>query len=166
MTAQVALEAYRAVVAGQFDAFRELFDRHPELLQAETPFGSLLHVAASHGHMEVVRGLVSLGADVNRRGGTFAGAPINVAASNGYLDIVRYLLEAGATLDISEPERNPLFGAVYGGHLQVVRVLVQAGIDTDIRYTGESMEAMDAAAFAKERGQVEIASYLEGLQRK
>jgi ankyrin repeat protein len=67
-------------------------------------------------------------------------------------------------MDTSEPERNPLFGAVYGGHLHVVQLLVANGIDFRVKYTGRSMNDMDAKAFAVERGQTEIAKYLRALE--
>jgi ankyrin repeat protein len=100
---------------------------------------------------------------VNARGGTFGGSPVNLAAGYGQPHIVRALLAAGAELDVSEPERNPLFSAIHGGHLEIVKFLIERGIDYRVRYTGESMKDMDALAFARERGQTEIADYLETL---
>lgn len=64
---------------------------------------------------------------------------------------------------MSESERNPLFSAIHGGHIDIVRFLVEAGIDHRVRYTGSSMQDMDACAFARERGQVDIAVFLAAL---
>ncbi len=125
-----------------------------------TPFGSWLHVAADFGNLELVKALVALGADVNQRGGTFGGTPINLAASKGHKEVLEFLLGCGAELDESEPERNPLFSAIYGGHIEIVRLLLDAGINHRISYTGESMKNMDALAFARERGQSDIAAFL------
>jgi len=157
-------EVYRAVVAGDRASLCELLRTHEGLLEGETPFGSLLHVAASHGHVELVRELVQLGISPNRRGGTFKGAPINVAASHGQREVVQLLLDLGAELDVSEPERNPLFSAVHAGDLQIVRALVESGIDFRVRYSGASMQDMSAADFAEERGQMAIAEYLRTLE--
>lgn len=63
-------------------------------------------------------------------------------------------------MDVSDPERNPLFGAIYGGHIEIVRLLIDQGIDTHVKYTGKSMKNMDALAFARERGQMDIAALL------
>jgi ankyrin repeat protein len=152
-----------AVREGDLQRVRSLIGDSMALLQVMTPFGTWLHVAAKAGQLEVVKALLELGADTNAKGGTFRGAPINLAASAGWEPIVRLLIEVGAELDVSEPERNPLFGAIYGGHLDVVKLLIERGSDYRVRYTGESMKDMDAVAFARERGHLEIARYLAGL---
>jgi ankyrin repeat protein len=129
-----------------------------------TPFGTWLHVAAKAGHVDLAGDLIQRGLDVNRRGGTFDGSPLNLAASAGHLPVIQLLLESGAEMDVSEPERNPLFGAIYGGHLEVAKLLVVRGIDYRVRYTGGTMTNMDAEAFARERGEEEIAAYLASLR--
>lgn len=78
-------------------------------LHTATPFGTPLHMAASHGDIALVKTLVELGADINRRGGTFGGAPINEAASNGHVNIVQYLLEQKADLDTNISGSNVTF---------------------------------------------------------
>ena len=40
-------------------------------------------------------------------------------------------------------------------------MLVENNIDISIKYSGETMNDMDAYAFAIERGQIEIAEYLK-----
>jgi uncharacterized protein len=149
-----------AIKQGDSKLFSELIASNVSLLDAMTPFGTLLHVAASFGRTEIVKNLLDLGIDINRRGGVFDGGAINEAATDGHIEVVRLLLKHGAELDISEPTRNPLFGAIHGGHLDIVRLLAETGIDICIKYTGQSMKNMDALAFAKERGQSLIAEYL------
>ena len=83
------------------------------------------------------------------------------AASEGEIGIVEYLFNKGAILDVGDPNRNPLFSAIYGGHLDVVKYLVQNGIDITVKYTGDTMKDMGAYEFAIERGEVEIAEYLK-----
>lgn len=142
-----------------------LIDSDPEQVSFITPFGSWLHVAAVFGRLRVVQHLLQKGANVNVKAGTFGGSPINEAASKGHLDVVLALLQSGASLDTSEPERNPLFSAIYGGHMEVVKLLLSHGIDPSIKYSGSNMTDMDAIAFARERGQTEIASFLEEHRR-
>ncbi|WP_082542159.1 MULTISPECIES: ankyrin repeat domain-containing protein [unclassified Rhizobacter] len=153
--------------ACQTDACREverLLHEQPSALRMRTPFGTWLHVAAGSGSLQVVEYLLSNGANPDEKGGTFGGSAINEAAGKGHRQVVRKLLEAGASLDTSEPERNPLFSAIYGGHIELVKLLVESGIDYRVFYTGEYMKEMDAIAFAQERGQTEISSYLRSLQ--
>lgn len=166
MSEAEAIKAIReAVKAGDVPRVRSLIRESKERLRQVTPFGTWLHIAVKEGHLELVRALISMGADVNARGGTFGGTAINLAAGYGHLDIVRILLDEGAELDVSEPERNPLFSAIQGGHLEIVKLLVERGIDYRVRYTGESMKEMDALAFARERGQTAIAEYLALLNQ-
>lgn len=144
---------------------RELFAEFPAALELDTCFGPWLHVAADFGRAEIVSYLLERGADINRRGGTYGGSALNEAACEGHLEVVRHLLDAGAELDTSEPERNPLFGAILDGHSEVVRFLIERGIDYRVSYTGNSMKNMDSEAFARERGQTEIADYLATLKQ-
>jgi len=162
-----AQEAHRsirsAIKEGKTAETLALLTEDESRLRMMTPFGSWLHVAAKIGNLEIVKALVGLGLDVNLRGGTFGGSAINLAASCGHLEVVRFLLQAGSELDVSEPERNPLFGAIHGGHIDIVRFLVEAGIDHRIRYTGSSMRDMDALSFARERGQTDVEVFLAAL---
>ncbi|EOX7512389.1 ankyrin repeat domain-containing protein, partial [Acinetobacter baumannii] len=67
---------------------------------------------------------------------------------------------------IEEPEYNPLFTAIYVGNLTIVKILIFRGIDYKISYTGDYMNNMDAEAFALERREKQIASYLNSLKHK
>jgi len=109
----------------------------------------------------MIKFLVESGMDINRNEGLPKSAPIAQASSEGEISIVEYLFNNGAILDISEPDRNPLFAKIYGGHLDIVKYLVENGIDITVKYTGDTMKDMDAYAFAIERGQTEIAEYLK-----
>ncbi|MFG6446821.1 ankyrin repeat domain-containing protein [Roseateles sp. BYS180W] len=152
-----------AVRSCKTDEALDLLHRNPDCLQIETPFGSWLHVAASSGDLVLTKNLVAAGIEVNRRGGTFDGTAINLAASSGHYDIVVFLLNSGAELDVTEPERNPLFAAIFGGHGSIVELLVRHGIDYRIKYSGRHMKSMSAIEFANERGQTTIAEYLKSL---
>ncbi|MEY2880808.1 MAG: hypothetical protein RLZZ15_3188 [Verrucomicrobiota bacterium] len=161
MTEIEATKAIRAaILASDAQKALALISATENRLEMMTPFGTWLHVAAKTGCLEIVRGLVSMGADVNRRGGTFGGTAINLAAAYGRLEVVEFLLANRAELDVTEPERNPLFSAIQGGHLPIVQLLVERGIDTKVAYTGSSMKGMTALAFARERGQQEISEFL------
>jgi len=161
MTDQQLMWAIRnAIRAGDTTQALQLIESDESQLQAVTPFGTWLHVASAFGNMELVKYLVKKGVDINKNSGILGGAPINEAASKGHLDVVRYLLSYGALLDTSNSQYNPLFSAIYGGHAQIVNLLLEEGMDATVKYTGKRMKDMDALAFAKERGQTEIAKVI------
>lgn len=149
-----------AIELGNADRVASLVGNSKKLLHQDTAFGTLLHIAADSGQLEVAKRLVAIGAEINANSGVFNGGAINEAASSGHLDVVKYLLKAGAEMDTSEPERNPLFSAIQGGYAGIVKFLLEEGIDARAKYTGDSMKDMDAIAFAKERGQTEIAGII------
>ncbi|MEK5195121.1 suppressor of fused domain protein [Bacillus sp. FSL M7-0884] len=163
---QLAKEIRTAIKQNNVKGVVELIGSDTELLNMSMrPFGTFLHVAATHGKLEIVKRLIELGADINKRGDVYGGGALNQAASKGQFEIVRYLLTCGAEMDTSEPERNPLFGAIQGGYIDIVKLLIENGIDIHVKYTGEYMKNMNALAFAHEQGQIEIANLLDATKR-
>ncbi len=141
-------------------SLEEIFIEAPELLRIKTVFGTWLHDASRLGMPKVVNLLVKLGIDVNEIGGTFNSNALKTAASAGNLEIVDFLLASGSKMDVSEPDRNPLFSAIYIGNYSIAKLLIDTGMDISIKYTGERMKDMDALAYAEERGELEIAELI------
>ncbi len=160
MDIQVVKEIRGAIKQGDLERVQSLIQADRSRLLMSTPFGSWLHVAASQGHLPIVKWLVEEGAELNARGGILGGNALNEAVSEGHLEIVRWLLENHAQMDVDEPEHNPLFSAIQGGYSDIARMLIDSGIDTRVRYSGENMKDMDAAAYAREWGRAEIAEML------
>lgn len=152
-----------AVKDSDVEKVRLLLGHSKEMLHQMTPFGTWLHIAAKGGDSKLIQCLLSMGADVNAKGGTFGGTPVNHAAGYGQINAVRILLSEGAVLDTSESVSNPLFSAIQGGHLEIVKMLVEHGIDYRVKYSGRSMKSMDAKDFARERGELKILEYLTEL---
>lgn len=157
---------FRASRDGDASRLLSLIGTSLARLHTQTPFGTPLHMSAANGNVFLVKALIELGADIDRKGGTFGGTAINEAASKGHLEVVKCLLEHHADLDTTEPERNPLFSAIYNGNIEIVKLLICAGIDPTIRYSGQYMTNMDALAFAIEGGQTSIAEFLRTLPPK
>ncbi len=161
----LSIKIRHAARANDFQTFVRLVNEDISQLNVITrPFGSWLHMAASFGRVDMVKYLLELGADINLKERIFDGNALNLAASKGHTEVVLLLLENGAEMDVSQPERNPLFGAIYGGSKEIVEILIKQGIDYRIRYTGKRMTDMGAIEFARERGQTEILNYLESLK--
>ncbi len=87
-----------------------------------------LRIAASRGYLDIVKYLVSKGADVAANN-NFA---VSHSAGKGYLDVVMFLVEHGA--DISVEYYQPFRWACENGHINVVKYLMEmspnAMIDT------------------------------------
>ncbi len=159
---QLAKDIRLAVKNEELDTLKDLLQKETDMLTWMTPFGTWLHVAAAHGHLEIVKFLIKAGLDSsNAQGGTFSTNALERAATKGHLEIADYLISQNIEIDTTEPDRNPLFAAIYGGHLDIVKLLVRNNIDLSINYSSETMKDMDAYSFALERGQTEIAEYLK-----
>ncbi|MFJ7467258.1 ankyrin repeat domain-containing protein [Peribacillus frigoritolerans] len=155
------IKVYNLIKDGNIEQAKEIFITDKSLLDFVTPFGTWLHVAARAGKLDMIKILVKSGMDINKNEGVPKSAPIAHAASEGEISIVEYLFENGAILDVSDPNTNPLFSAIYGGHLDIVKYFVKNDIDITVKYSGDTMKDMGAYEFAIERGQTEIAEYLK-----
>ena len=81
--------------------------------------------ASNSNRLEVVKYLVSVGADVKKDI-----LAIRFAAENGHLAMVEYLFEAGAGINcIQSDPQGPLQMACQNGHLSIVKFLISKGSD-------------------------------------
>lgn len=121
--------------------------------QNETP----LMMACIKGHLDLVRRLIKMGADVNREGWT----PLHYAASADTpqtLDIVKLLLEESAYIDAASPNGStPLMIAAQYSSEAVVKLLLQEGADIMLR-NQRNMTAADFARLADRQYMVELLS--------
>lgn len=100
--AEITIHA--AIALADAERVRQLIQAEPELLRQISNNGGLLTLAVNHGHLEIVRLLLDLGADVDERKTLEEveeptltwGMPLWHAALAGQLDIVRLLLDRGA----------------------------------------------------------------------
>ena len=153
----------RAIKDGELSKVQQLIGADESRLQMDTPFGSWLHMAATHGKLDIARWLVSRDADVNAIGGIGDHRPLDEAAAEGHVEVARFLIDSGSMLDVSESVRNPLFAAIVGGisdsHTAVAKLLIDSGIDTTKRYP--NLHNMDALEWAREWGRTDVAKLLE-----
>jgi len=149
-------DVYNAIVSGNLDETKLIFESKPELINLITPLGSWLHIATKYGHLNIVKLLIDLGINLNIKVGTSMVTPLYIAAHEGNLDILNFFLINGAEFDVSEPDRNPLFGAIHTGQFDVAKRLIECGIDLSIHYSGASMNNMGAIDFCKEWGRADI----------
>ena len=161
MDKELLIAMRNAIKSGNLNLVKELISANEELLNAETPFGSWLHVAADKGKYDIAQFLISCGIDVNKDGGISGGNPVHSAARNGQLEVVKLLHHNGAKFDVSAANKNPLFGAICNGCFEVVKYLVENGINISAHYPIGKLKKVDAYEYARQYGQTEIANYLK-----
>jgi predicted LPLAT superfamily acyltransferase len=92
-----------------------------------------LFMAVQNGHVEVVRLLLSGGADVNQARTDTGTTLLFMAAQEGHVEVVRLLLSGGADVNQARTDTGatPLFMAAQNGHVEVVRLLLSGGADVN-----------------------------------
>lgn len=122
--------AWRAARSGDVAELKAHIREGVDVNEADDYGSTMLHAAAEQGHTEVVRLLLSKGADVrpNERGST----PLDRAASGGHADIVRLFFKQGV-LDESENKQpkiqSLLIKAASSGSCELVELLLDMGAD-------------------------------------
>lgn len=87
-----------------------------------------LFIAASKGHLNVVRCLAESEADINSTRSNDNSSALMMASLNGHLDVVNFLLEKGANIDHQNSDgETALHYAVAGDSSDVVHTLMSRG---------------------------------------
>ncbi|MBC6426978.1 MAG: ankyrin repeat domain-containing protein [Ekhidna sp.] len=100
---------------------------------------------ASRGHSEVLKFLLSEGADIFAQAGAFTENILMSAANAGQLDVVKFLVEEDKRLDMHLVgfDGSALTRAARRGHVEVVKYLLDKGVDIN----QSSKTALQLAAF-------------------
>ena len=104
---------------GNLEKIKELVDKGADKQEA-------LDCSAENGYLEVVKYLVSLGADIHEEN-EYA---LYLSAQYGHLEVVKYLVSLGA--DIHADNEYALRWSAGNGHLEVVKYLIEQGANVDI----------------------------------
>ena len=89
MDKEIVKSMREAIKQGNLDLVKKLNVDNEGLINADTIFGSWLHVASAHGQINIVEYLIKCGLDVNQNGDISGGTPVRSAAENGHLDIIK-----------------------------------------------------------------------------
>ena len=118
---------------------------------------TLLHKAAEGGKIEVVKYLVSKGADVNAKAGNGVTPLHSAVLYNENTDVIKYLVSKGANINAKNVDgRTPLCIAITIGHTGCIFDLIGEGASVN----AEDNDGFTPLSLAKAAGFTRIAEYL------
>jgi uncharacterized protein len=134
-----------------------LLSQNKTQIEARTPQDeSALMMASLGGHEELVKTLISKGADVNKTGW----APLHYAATKGHIGIMKLLLDNHAYIDAESPNKStPLMMAAMYGTLEAVVLLADEGADIGLK----NEQGLTALDFAKRAERADAVAFLSKL---
>lgn len=101
---------------------------HPPFLV----FSAILF-AANNGHLDLLKALVQVGANIEDRSNNWK-TPLNWAATWGHLSCVKYLVSAGANISTYDAKGvTPLMAATQKGDVEIVQYLLDQGADPVVK---------------------------------
>ncbi|XP_051226927.1 uncharacterized protein [Lolium perenne] len=120
-----------AVAGGNLPAARFLLDHGADLHQENEKGVTVIHLAAMKGKSEIVKLLLSRGADVDAK--SEEGTPLHLAAFKGHESTVEVLLEHHADINKLVPSclLTPVEAAVFAASTPCAKLLIQAGANVN-----------------------------------
>ena len=106
-----------------------------------------LHEAALTGNLEVIRGHIEAGSDLNVKDPAGGASPLTTAAVFGQTEAALALIEAGADLNFRGNDgATPLHVAAFFCRTEIVKALIEKGADRTIKneYGSTPLDAVSA----------------------
>jgi ankyrin repeat protein len=159
----IALDIFEAAATGDEAQLRALLEAQPELAQSFSGDGwTPLHLAAAFGTPEAVAILLAAGACVDAISrNPQQNQPLHAALALGKnIETVRLLLDHGSQANAAQAGGfTAIYSAAIANRRDLSEILLAHGADP--RHKSE--QSKTPADFARERGHVEIAAWLESL---
>ena len=162
--AGIALDAFEAAAVGDVESLAKALDAMPGIVHEQSGDGwAALHLAAAFGTPEAVQLLLERGAAVDAVStNAQKNQPLHAVLALGRNPVtIGMLLEAGADPNARQTGGyTAIFSAAAANRRDLVELLVVHGADPAIL----NDFCQSAAGFARERGHVELADWLDSLQ--
>ena len=157
-TENVTKEFHDACIKGDLKKVTNLLSRKEEIDVKQLDRNDTLERAVMYGHLEseIVKMLLELGVNVNKKGKFYGATPFLLACAIGHLPIVKLLLENGADVNAILKNSNSaaptsLHYAVLHQNAAIAKLLLENGCKTEVRnqegLTGFE-EALEKSYFA------------------
>jgi uncharacterized protein len=150
---------FEAAASGNLARIKELLEDNRDLVNTFSEDGfTPLGLAAFFGHLEIVRYLLSINADVNiRANNNFRVMPLHSAVASKNYEIVKLLLEYGADPNAKQQQDiTPIHQAADNGDLEMIKLLLKHHADKNVR-TKSSITPVD---FARKKGYDKVVDFL------
>jgi len=147
----------RPIQYGDLDHIKAIISKDPAKINEENEFGyTLLHISARENKIEIVKYLISQGADVNVQD-DFIEIPLFKAVRRANIELVKYLVLRGSKINTNNIRKEtPLHAAVIERRLDIAKFLVSQGADVNTKdINGESL--LHEAIYQND---LELVSYL------
>lgn len=154
------INLFEAAALGKFEETAFLTERNPESVNNFSKDGfTALGLAAYFGHEEIIKLLISCGADVNIPANNgFNVFPIHSAVASGNRNITKMLINAGANVNVTQQAGfTPLHAAAQSGDIELIILLLENEAEVDVKMEG----GKSPADLAMEKGFQEIADILK-----
>jgi len=147
----------KAELSGNLDYIKSIISENPgRINQKDKDGNSFLHLAVRAGNADMVKFLVSKGADVNMKD-NYGQTPLQISAHSDNVEVVIQLVSNGAKINIKNSiGKTPLHDAAYHGQLQIVKYLISQGAEINTKDIRSRNPLQDAVIDNK----VEISKYL------
>jgi ankyrin repeat protein len=136
---------------------RKLISKGADVNARDDDGQSSLHHACYLGNFEIVKSLVTNGANVNIEVPKFGLTPLHGATMNGDIKTVKFLIEHNAKLNAKDIKGGtPIFAACWIGKLSVVKYLVEKGAEIDIT----TNDGATVLHYASQSGNLDLVKFL------